>query len=61
MLVEYGDLHGKPEIGWCASCVGGDPLFRELLPGGDVDNPSRNVVEVLAEIGNRGAGRLLIG
>lgn len=61
MLVEYGDLHGKPEMGWCDECVGSDPLVAELLPHGDVDSPSRDVIEILAEIGNRGAGRLLIG
>lgn len=61
MLLEYGDLKGKPEVGWCRDCSGLDPLLRELIPGGDVDNPARDLIEILYEIGNRGDGRLVIG
>jgi len=61
ILLEYGDLSGNPEIGWCQKCVGADRLFQALLPDGDIDHPTRNLAEVLAEIGNRGHGRLVIG
>lgn len=61
ILLEYGDLCGNPEIGWCSGCVGSDPLFQVLVPSGDIDHPTRDLIEVLAEIGNRGHGRLVIG
>lgn len=61
MLIEYTDLPGNPEIGWCYKCAGVDPCFAELLPpGGDPDHPTRNVVDVLRDIENRGQGRLMV-